>query len=154
MTATPSDRFPVGDDLRAEVERQLLADLAAYGVSLPGLWLDWSDCCQEGHGTQVMGDYLEDQSGILVRDQSGEPVAEGWMDFIHGGGNHPLFVFWLFLTLVDKNGRRIDVKENIGIPEHVWQVLPTTTRDLCAFAEGYDSRWMNDPLVEGWREER
>jgi len=76
-------------------------------------------------------------------------VADGWMDFIHGGGNHPLFVFWLFLA-IGCGASRNEVKRDVGIPAHVWERLPDSTKVLCARADEYDARWASDPLVLEW----
>jgi hypothetical protein len=77
-------------------------------------------------------------------------VAEGWLDFVYGGGDQPLFVFWLFLTLMSGSEER-KVKADAQIPEHVWQRLPETTRSLCAREDAYDARWAKDPKVVAWR---
>jgi hypothetical protein len=44
----------MGSLLRAEVERQLLADLAYYGVLGSDLTIDWSEACGEGHRTRYL----------------------------------------------------------------------------------------------------
>jgi hypothetical protein len=140
----------MGQALRAEVERQLLADLEHYALPADGLRIDWSDSCQEGHVTDVLNGTLEDLSAVVVVDPFGKVVAYGWMDFIHRGGDNPLFVFWLFLTIV-RNGQKERVKRKPTIPEHVWSRLPESSRVLCAQAEQYDTRWANDPLVKKWK---
>ena len=145
--------FPFDRKLQPVVEGQLLDDLRRYGVATEDLWLDWSDCCQEGHCTNALGEFLEDQSNVVARNQADEVVADGWMDFVHGGGANPLFVFWDFLTL-HRAGVPVKVKEQTGIPEHIWEALPETTRNLCARADGYDSRWKNDPFAIAWRQRK
>src|SRR5688572_9110193 len=87
----------MGPKLRLEVERQLLCDLARYGVEVKGLTVDWSDTCPEGHTTTFLDGTLENWSGVRVWTKGGTLVAEGWLDFVHGGGSNPLFVFWDFL---------------------------------------------------------
>ena len=76
----------MGDELRREVERQLLEDLAHYRAGEPGerLAVDWSDPVQEGHRTEALGGTLESMSQILVRRADGTLVAEGWLDFVRG----------------------------------------------------------------------
>jgi hypothetical protein len=150
---TEVDAGQMGIPLRVEVERQLLDDLAAYGVPSRGLRIDWSDSCQEGHVTYALGGTLEDQSSVTGWAADGSLVAEGWMDFIHGGGSNPLFVFWYFLTLHTAEGERA-VKDQIGIPDHVWKQLPDKTRDLMAKEGGYDARWSGDPHVVAWRQSK
>src|SRR5262245_34803106 len=95
--AFPYEVERMGAALRLEVERQLLNDLAPYGLGSPVFAIDWSDAVQEGHCTTVSGSMLESLSGIRVVNVQGQLEAEGWMDFIHGGEPNPLFVFWLFL---------------------------------------------------------
>src|SRR5262249_41047189 len=90
----------MGPLLLAEVERQLLADLAHYGVLSSDLTIDWSDACQEGHCTRFLDGNLEELSDIAVVTSDGETVAAGWLDFVHGGESFPLFVFWLFLDVL------------------------------------------------------
>ena len=68
----------------AEVERAVLADLAHYGVPVGGLSVDCSDPCQEGHATECLDGFLEEMPGVGVVDAVGAPVAEGWVDFVHG----------------------------------------------------------------------
>ena len=84
----------------AEVERQLIADLAHYGITQA---VDWSRGVQEGHCTRYLDGKLESESNLGVKSSDGELIAAGWMDFIHGGGDLPLFVFWLLLD------RRIEI---------------------------------------------
>jgi hypothetical protein len=97
-----------------------------------------------------LGGDLEELSGLIVRDAAGLAVADGWMDFIHGGGDNPLFAFWLFVAVGSGDTRR-EVKTEVEIPAHVWRVLPETTKALCASNSGYDSRWAEDPSVVAWR---
>jgi hypothetical protein len=51
MPEIPNEVTRMGPQLRAEVEQQLMSDLAYYGVASADLWIDWSDACQEGHCT-------------------------------------------------------------------------------------------------------
>jgi len=143
----------MGPQLREEVEQQLLRDLEHYGLPSAALGIDWSDVSQEGHMTEILNGELEELSGIAVVDPSGNFVAEGWMDFIHGGDKNPLFVFWLFLS-IDRDGKEDKVKCEPTIPEHVWNRLPEESKVICAEAESYDSRWVDDPLVRKWRQQR
>src|SRR2546423_15242202 len=101
----------MGPLLQKEVEAQLLADLAHYGVVEQGLRIDWSSSCQEGHCTQAVDGNLEELSSVLVQNARSEAVAEGWMDFVHGGGANPLFVFWLFLSIL-REGKWVKIKRD------------------------------------------
>jgi hypothetical protein len=143
------------DRLRREVERQLLIDLAHYrhGRSGEELTIDWSNPCQEGHCTDVLGGRLEAMSDVLVRRADGTVIADGWLDFVHGGGDLPLFVFWLFLDLIDDNGKSVDVKQDPAIPPHIWQTLPSYSKAACAVSDHYDARWKDDPNVKAWSRE-
>jgi hypothetical protein len=141
----------MGPRLRAYVEDQLLADLEHYGVTGHPLTIDWSDPTQEGHVTSYLDGRLEDMSDISVRDIKGSEVARGWIDFVHGSAEAPLFVFWLYLDVL-RNGAWLRVKERPGLPLHIWEQLPDQSKNLCAVRETYDSRWSDDPLVVRWRE--
>jgi len=145
----------MGDDLRREVEQQLLDDLAHYldGADRDELELDWSGACQEGHRTAALGGELEEMSGVGVRARSGRLVAEGWIDFIHGGANLPLIAFWLFLDLV-VDGAVVNVKKQAEIPEHVWEKLTDESKLACTRTGAYDSRWHEDPRVVAWKRTR
>jgi hypothetical protein len=136
----------MGPQLRAYVEQQLLIDLAHYGVSPTGLSFDWSNPCQEGHVTQYLDGILEEMSDVTVNRSDGTPTAEGWLDFIQGGADAPLFVFWLFLSLHEGDTWR-KVKGESTIPHHIWERLPDYSKDRCAD----DARWSRDPLVVAWR---
>jgi hypothetical protein len=138
----------MGPQLLAEVERQLLDDLHHYDINGPHLRIDWSEACQEGHCTTYLDGNLESLSGLAVSGPGGEVIADGWFDFIHGGGENPLFVFWLFLSA---GGHKL--KTEPRIPEHVWRALPEASKRLCARQGVYDAQWSNDPLVRSWRRE-
>ena len=134
MTAT------MGPLLQKEVEAQLLNDLVPYGIDPSGLAIDWSNACQEGHCTQAMDGNLEELSSVTVINMDSTVIAEGWMDFIHGGAGNPLFVFWLFLRVLE-NGEWRRIKEKPQIPEHIWSRLPESTKRLCATNNRYDAKW-------------
>jgi hypothetical protein len=141
----------MGSALRGEVERQLLTDLGHYRPgSTNGLTIDWSDPCQEGHCTDVLDGTLEEMSDVAVRDSAGNMIAEGWVDFVHGGGILPLHVFWLFLDIFDRGEMR-KVKDDVGIPAHVWAVMSEASKDAAAVVGRYDARWKDDPKVVAWR---
>jgi hypothetical protein len=124
----------MGPLLLAEVERQLLADLEHHDFSQLGLKIDWSDACGEGHCTRYLDGNLEALSGLAVVASTGEAVAEGWLDFVHGGDGYPLFVFWLFLS-IRIGGEWKKVKSEPVIPEHVWDRLQIRARRLAAGKE-------------------
>jgi hypothetical protein len=138
----------MSDALRRHVERELLRDLAHYRPAQlgGGLTVDWSNPCQEGHCVKSLGGLLESMSDVAVRDQNGNVIADGWVDFVRAGSNPP-FVFWLFLHVVDENGAR-SVKETNEIPAHVWLRLPNEVKDECV--AGDDPSWRGDPQVVAW----
>ncbi len=140
----------MGPRLRAEVERQLLEDLAQYGIEVQGASLDWSEACQEGHCTSALDGNLEGLSNVAVHGTRAEPVAEGWIDFVHGGGSNTLFVFWLYLS-VQQAGEWTRIKSDDSIPPHIWKKLPEVAKQACAQGAAYDSRWSNDPRVQEWQ---
>jgi hypothetical protein len=152
-------RYPaskMGNRLRREVERQLLLDLEHYrgGPANDTLTIDWSNSCQEGHCTEALGGYLESMSGVRVHRSDGRGIADGWIDFIHGGDDFPLFVFWLFLHLIDDEGRSVAVKEDVAIPPYLWDRLPPASKKACTITDRYDARWKNDPNVKAWSRSR
>jgi hypothetical protein len=154
-TGLPHVAEKMGEQLRAEVTRQLLLDLAHFRQPVPDelLSIDWSDACQEGHCTRHLSGELEDMSSVAVRGTDGQVVAEGWIDFVHGGPQHPLYVFWLFLR-VREGGAWRSVKDDLAIPQHIWNGLPESSRDACSVEGIYDVRWKDDPKVVAWRHER
>jgi len=154
-TDLPHVAEKMGEALRAEVARQLLLDLAHYRQPVPDeqLSIDWSDACEEGHCTHYLAGDLEDMSSVAVGRADGQPVAQGWVDFVHGGAEHPLHVFWLFLDVREGETWR-SVKEDVGIPQHIWHGLPESSRDACSVEGKYDARWKNDPKVVAWRRDR
>lgn len=138
----------MGIVLRREVERQLLVDLEHYRADSAGagLVLDWSNSCQEGHRTESLGGVLESMSDVFVRDSSGTVIAEGWVDFIHGGGALPLIVFWQFLDLLGDGRQRVAGSD---IPAHIWANLSNESRVACAD----DPTWSQDASVLQWKQD-
>ena len=120
----------MGPALQQEVEKQLVEDLKQYGITETNASFDYSDACQEGHTTNYLNGELENLSSIVVRNANGIVIADGWMDFIHDGESSPLYVFWLFLDLIETDGKRIEVKKENDIPAHVWVRLPDKTKNL------------------------
>lgn len=139
--------------LQAEVERQLLEDLHHYGVSGSGLTIEWWDACGEGHCAEVWGGQLEEVSDLVVLNEAHDKIAEGWMDFIHGGDGNPLYVYWLFLSMFE-NGQWRRAKVKPVIPDHVWNRLPDETKRTLANAESYNARWAEEPHILAWKRER
>ncbi|HEX6483699.1 MAG TPA: hypothetical protein VF043_33045 [Ktedonobacteraceae bacterium] len=148
-TATPAG---VRCEQRLSFQNTLLQDFQRYSDKLSDdLAIDWSDTCPEGHTTEYLDGYLENWSGVWVVTTQGERIAWGWMDFIHGGGDNPLFVFWYYLHF---GANTQDVVRAHGIPQHIWESLPESSKDLCLTSETYDATWRNDPLVLQWRNQR
>jgi hypothetical protein len=143
----------MGPRLRAFVEEQLVADLRHYGVSRDDLTFDWSESCIEGHRMTHLDGAFENYSGVQVLGGGGEVVADGWMDFIEGGDGRPPVIFWNFLTLVE-GGLGREVKNQPGLPQHVWQRLPDTIKEWCVRAGQHDPRYSNDPTVRRWKNQR
>ena len=140
----------MGPHLKAEVERQLIEDIMHYGILDTRLRIDWSGACPEGHRTSYLDGDLEAVSNVSVLNGNNEIVAEGWLDFVHGGGDNQLFVFWLFLD-IRRGGKWEEVKSEPVIPQHIWERLSDNTKDACMSEGKYDSNWCNDPLVISWK---
>ena len=143
----------MGPLLKAEVERQLTEDLAAYGVQASYLTFDYSETCPEGHMTSYLDGALENWSNIGVTDANGKDLAAGWLEFIHGGDDNPLFVFWDYLYIFEGRSWK-EVKSKPGIPEHVWSQLPESSKELCATEGKYDAMWCKDPIVVKWKQSK
>ena len=135
----------MGPHLRREIDRQLLADLAHYGVTESDLRIDWSDALQEGHCAKYLDGTLESLSDLRVRRPDGMAVADGWLDFVHDDGTPPV-VFWLFLSVSDGSGWR-KVKAGAEIPEHVWAALSDELKSSCARDH---CKWTRDEKVKAW----
>lgn len=143
----------MGPYLHAEVERQLLKDFQRYFDKWNNdLAIDWSDPCPEGHVTVYLDGRLENWSDVCVVNAQGEKVAWGWIDFIHGGGENPLYVFWQFLHFGEDTEDVVQAQG--GIPQHIWENLPESSKDLCLESETYDAAWGNDPLVVQWWDQK
>ncbi len=120
----------MGPRLRRFVERQLLQDLTYYlkpeiALDKQKLIFDWSESCIEGHRTAWLDGELENFSGIVLRNDTHSPIAEGWMDFIETEG--ALLVFWWFLRgFADGN---INPKTSNDVPFHIWQSLSEDAKE-------------------------
>ncbi len=142
----------MGPLLRAEVERQLLNDFQRYAQEQSDtLAIDWSDTCPEGHTAVFLDGELENWSDAWVVNLKGERIAWGWIEFVHGGGDNPLFVFWHYLHF-GKDSE--DVVQTHNIPKHIWERLPESSKDLCMKSGEYDSKWSKDPQVIQWRNQK
>jgi hypothetical protein len=147
----PGYTHHMGPRLRAEVEKQLIDDFRRYAAEQrDDLTIDWSETCPEGHETAYLDGRLENWSDVCIVNAQGETVARGWIDFIHGSGDHPLFVFWYSLRF---GANTEDVVRAQGIPQHIWENLPERTKALYLSSEA-DDHWANDPLVLQWRNQR
>jgi hypothetical protein len=154
MNVDKSRSYPkdMGPRLRAEVEGQLLKDFERYAPQQCDQFaIDWFDTCPEGHATTYLDGWLQNYSNVRVVNQHETTIAEGWIDFIHGGGENPLFVFWYYLSLRENTE---NVVQTQGIPQHIWDSLPESSKDLCLKSEMYDAAWGNDPLVLQWKRQR
>jgi hypothetical protein len=118
---------PMGQQLRHLVEQQLLRDLQLYGIETTGWQFDWSESCGEGHSSYHLDGYLENYSGIALYNSNDAAVADGWVDFIHEGSF--FLAYWQFLNVctldVYEGTGRAAPKSRPGIPDHVWQQIPT-----------------------------
>ena len=134
------------------MERQLLADLAKYGINATDLHLDWSHIQGERHWmpSEKIPNFdgrLENFSDIGVMDTRDNLIAAGWSNWIYADSDR-LYIFWDLLRVL-QYGQRITVKE-FGIPAHLWNSLPDEVKDQCA-QDRYWSR-KNDPLVHTWEQ--
>ena len=118
----------MSDELRKEIERQLLVDLILYGVNIENLKFDWSESVIEGRSGNYLNSSFDRYSGIRLFSQTGEIVADGWMDFILEKEENIFIVFWWYLTIY-QNGIAESVKDHRGIPNHIFEILPDKLRD-------------------------
>ena len=115
----------MGDKLRAEVERQLLLDLAFYKKDITNdSNFDWSQSIIEGHTATYLDGTVENFSGIKILNAHDELIAEGWMDFIYEKElDKEIFIaYWNFLHICE-NAVWIDIKAKPGIPSHIYEKL-------------------------------
>lgn len=123
--------FPMGHELRKEVERQLLVDLLRYSVSHIIIKFDWSNSCIEGHAATYLDGHLQNYSGIELYDDNDVYIGDGWMEFILEKEEDLFIVYWEFLDMVD-NGKEKSLKEKPGIPNHIFELLPQKHRSKYA----------------------
>lgn len=119
---------PMAPQLRALVQQHLLTDLAAYVVLNQKLKFDWSNSCIEGHDSFYLDGSLENYSGIMLFDEQGNLVVDGWMEFIHV--RDFFLVYWEYIT-VWQNGEAVFDKPDPGIPDHVWAQFPESVKSIC-----------------------
>ena len=117
----------MGPKLRMLVEQQLSDDLKAYGIIENQFKFDWSESCIEGHETAYLDGRVENFSGVNIFNEKDEHVAEGWMEFIHEPGYDFFVAYWEFLDVFEL-GREICIKDNAGIPLHVYNKIPENVR--------------------------
>lgn len=118
--------YPLSNQLRAEIERQLEKDLKFYRIEKDVYQFDWSDSCIEGNVTVYMDEPLENFSGIAVFDENDCIIAEGWMDFIHE--ENVLIIYWSFLDSYT-NEQTKSLKSKKGIPLHIFNQIPDQFKD-------------------------
>lgn len=118
--------YPLSNQLRVEIERQLEKDLKFYHIEKDVYQFDWSDSCIEGNVTVYMDKPLENFSGIAVFDENDCIIAEGWMDFIHE--ENVLIIYWSFLDSYT-NEQIKSLKSKKGIPLHIFNQIPDQFKD-------------------------
>ncbi|WP_404457922.1 hypothetical protein [Oceanobacillus kapialis] len=117
----------MGPKLRLIVEQQLSDDLKEYGIIAKQYKFDWSESCIEGHETNYLDGRVENFSGINVFNENDEQIAEGWMEFIHEPQYDFFITYWEYLD-VYRMEKEISIKENSGIPSHVYTKIPECVR--------------------------
>lgn len=126
----------MGPLLRKFVESQLVEDLIHYKVFNSTLFFDWTNSCAEGHSTDYLDGILENFSYISVFDAHDILVAEGWIDFIDNffdtTSNKKVIVYWDLVTIFEGDIIIVD-KSEPGIPEHIWETLDDTFREIYKF---------------------
>lgn len=117
-TGTPAG---MGSKLRTIIENQLLEDLRSYKIDKENLKFDWSNSASEGHKAEYLDGTVENFSGILVLDENGNIVADGWMEFILEPGF--FLVYWDHIT-TREGKKKLGEKQMPGIPKQVWKKIP------------------------------
>jgi len=112
--------YPLSNQLRAEIERQLVKDLNFYHIQKDIYKFDWSDSCIEGKMTTYMGEPLDNFSGIAVFDQNDQRIADGWLEYIHE--ENFLLIYWDFLDSYTNEQATI-LKSICGIPLHIFDQI-------------------------------
>jgi hypothetical protein len=112
--------FLAAENIRHEVELQLLSDLSRVGIEKAvGLTIDWSDGIPEGHGCSYGGTYLESSSNIQISDGDGATPYSGWVDYIVDEGGR-LSAYWTELEARDPT---FAYHRNFEIPDNIWDRL-------------------------------
>ena len=112
----------MGQELRAEVKRQLIKDLNQYHLYTNELRFDWSDSCIEGKRLKYMDGSLENFSGIMLFNQDDQIVADGWMDFYYSKEQDRLIVYWEFLDIYIDD-KVMEIKTKPGMPDYIKSIL-------------------------------
>jgi hypothetical protein len=119
----------MGPNLRNKVEEQLSNDLMEYGLNEDVYKFDWSESCVEGKRANYWDGAVQNFSGIAVFNVNDEIVAEGWMEFIHDKSVNFFIAFWEYLHFINNDGEVVGVKKERGVPAHVMNKLPLSTRE-------------------------
>jgi hypothetical protein len=117
----------MGPQLREKVEELLSKDLMQYGLNEDRFKFDWSESVIEGKRTTYLDGAVENFSEIYVFNGNDEIAAEGWMEFIHNKNENFFIVFWEYLSIFI-NGKEVEVKKDSGVPTHILNMLPFSTR--------------------------
>lgn len=132
----------MGPQQRQLVEQQLLADLRCYGIERAGTRFDWSFAAFQGIDNCALQASIESYAGLYVHDAAdeddGDCIAVGDVKTLRAGDFTLAYWEWL-------DGYRLDgyegpafkpLKQQPGIPAHVWQQIPSELRPLFAHGRG------------------
>jgi len=114
---------PMGLKLRAYTEAQLYADLLIYYPECNAVKFDWSKSVVEGDTADYLDGSLENYSSIIIDDNDGNFIAEGWMDFVFNGD--VLIIYWDLLEF-SKDLLALDKcfnKSEFGMPPHISKII-------------------------------
>jgi hypothetical protein len=114
-------------NLIKKLEEQLSNDLMEYGLKEDKYKFDWSESIAES-GRRYLDVELIDFSYIYVFNVNDKIVAEGWMETIYDKSVNFIIAFWEFLHF-NNGGKCKSVKRKCGIPAHVLNKLPLSTRE-------------------------
>jgi hypothetical protein len=113
--------YPMVENLRRAVEKQLSDDIRHYGINNEILKYDWSESVIEGRCAKVFDGHIDNFSGIRVFNSMDEIIAEGWIDFIHEAKYDLFICYWDQLDLYEDEIPR-EVKK-FGIPGYIFNKL-------------------------------
>lgn len=132
LLEVPLLRRPADTPHRAEIERQLVAEAARYGLAAARL--HWKCATPTGPCLQVRGQPLQPTAGMRVIHSEGKAI--GAWDFVALTVELEFRVFWTELSPLAGE----PILKDGGIPLHLWEELTDEQRSWLP-RDGRNQRW-------------